>query len=176
MRSKNLQVMMETSLLVGAALLLSFLKLWRMPQGGSVSLEMLPIFILAFRRGSKVGFLGGVLLGFLKLLLSPFIIHPIQLVLDYPLPFAVLGIAGLGYFKKNPILGVVVGSLLRYVIHVAAGVIFFAEYAPAGTPVLLYSLGYNASYLIVEVVLVVVVIQLLAARREIFEPWSTNEH
>ena len=170
MRDKNLRVMVETSLLVGAAVLLSFLKLWQMPQGGSVSLEMLPIFILAYRHGGKIGLLGGALLGFLKLIISPYIIHPIQLIMDYPAPFMVLGVAGFGILRKEPVVGVIVGSFLRYIIHVIAGAVFFAEYAPEGTPALLYSLGYNASYLVAEAIIVAVVIHLLGKRREIFEP------
>ena len=151
MRDKNLRIMLETSLLVGAALLLSMLKFWRMPYGGSVSLEMIPIFILAFRRGGKMGILGGALLGFLKLLLSPYIIHPVQLLLDYPVPYAVLGVAGFGILRQRRLLGVAIGSLLRYLTHV-------------------YSLSYNASYLVVEAILVGITIHLLGKRREIFEP------
>jgi thiamine transporter len=170
MRDKNLRIMVEVSLLVAAAVLLSFLKLFQMPQGGSVSLEMLPIFILAFRHGGKIGILGGALLGVVKLLISPYIIHPIQLLLDYPVPFMMLGVAGFGILRKHRELGVAVGSLLRCITHVVAGVVFFAEYAPEGTPALVYSLGYNASYLIPEAILVAVVILLLRKRREIFEP------
>lgn len=170
MRDQKLRIMMETSLLVGAALLLSLLKFWRMPYGGSVSLEMVPIFILAFRHGGKVGMIGGALLGILKLLLSPYIIHPVQLLLDYPVPYMVLGVAGFGILRQRRLIGVVVGALLRYITHVSAGVIFFAEYAPAGTPALIYSLSYNASYLIVETILVMVLIYFLGQRGEIFEP------
>src|SRR5699024_4830150 len=137
MRDQKLRTMLETSLLVGAALLLSLLKFWKMPYGGSVTLEMVPIFVLAFRHGGKVGMVGGALLGFLKLLISPYIIHPIQLLLDYPVPYMVLGIAGFGVFAKRRWLGVTVGVLLRYVTHVIAGVVFFGEYAPEGTPALL---------------------------------------
>lgn len=170
MRDKNLRIMLETSLLVGAALLLSLLKLFKMPYGGSVTFEMVPIFILAFRHGGKVGMLGGALLGLLKLLLSPYIIHPVQLLLDYPVPYAVLGVAGFGILRTKRSWGVVVGSLLRYVTHVVSGVIFFAEYAPEGMPALLYSLSYNGSYLIIETILVGLVIHFLGKRREIFEP------
>ncbi len=170
MRDNNLRIMVEVSLLVAAAVLLSLLKLFPMPYGGSVSLDMLPIFVLAFRHGGKVGMLGGALLGVVKLLSSPSVIHPVQLLLDYPVPFMVLGVAGFGILRQKRILGVAVGSLLRYITHVAAGVVFFAKYAPEGTPALLYSLGYNASYLIPEAALVALVILLLSTRREIFEP------
>ena len=62
------------------------------------------------------------------------------------------------------------GSFLRFIIHVVAGVVFFAEYAPEGTPALLYSMGYNASYLVPEAILVLLVVLLLGRRREILEP------
>lgn len=162
--------MLETSLLVAVALLFSILRLWRMPQGGGVTLEMLPIFILAFRRGGRIGMMGGALLGILKLLLSPYILHPIQVLLDYPVPFAVLGIAGFGILREQRTLGVLMGTVLRYVTHVVAGVVFFAEYAPEGTSPLVYSLTYNIPYLVAQAVLVLLAIQLLSRRREIFEP------
>ena len=170
MRDKNLRIMVEVALLVAAAVLLSLLKIPSAAFGGSISLDMLPIFILAFRHGGKTGMLGGALLGIIKLLISPYIIHPVQLLLDYPVPFMVLGVAGFGLLRRRRLLGVAVGSLLRYITHVVAGVVFFAEYAPEGTPALLYSLGYNASYLIPEAILVAIVIILLGRRREIFEP------
>ena len=135
-----------------------------------MSLEMVPIFILAFRHGGKMGMLGGALLGFAKLLISPFVIHPVQLLLDYPVPYMAVGAAGFGLMRQKRLLGVAAGSLLRYLIHVAAGVVFFAEYAPEGTPVLLYSLGYNASYLVPEAVLVGVIILLLSKRSDLFVP------
>jgi thiamine transporter len=170
MRDKNLKIMVEVSLLVATAVLLSFLKLFPMAYGGSVSLDMLPIFILAFRHGGKAGMLGGALLGVIKLLINPYYIHPVQVLLDYPVPFMLLGVAGFGILRKNRILGVLAGSSLRFIIHVVAGVVFFAEYAPEGTPALLYSMGYNASYLVPEAILVLLVVLLLGRRREILEP------
>ena len=73
---------------------------------------MLPIFVLAFRRGGRVGLLGGALFGMMKLLTDPFIMHPVQVLLDYPIPFAALGVAG--FFRNKMAVGVVVGALLRY--------------------------------------------------------------
>ncbi|NMB01002.1 MAG: energy-coupled thiamine transporter ThiT, partial [Firmicutes bacterium] len=136
MRNKNLQIMVETSLLVGAALLLSELRLFRMPYGGSISLDMVPIFILAFRRGGKMGLLGGGLLGLLKLMISGYYVHPIQVVLDYPVPFMLLGVAGFGMLREVRLMGMAVGSLLRYTAHVVSGVVFFGHYTPEGSSVL----------------------------------------
>lgn len=170
MHDRNLKIMVEVSLLVAVAVLLSFLKLFQMPQGGSISLEMLPVFILAFRHGGKVGLLGGGLLGVVKLFISPYFLHPVQVLLDYPVPFMLLGVAGFGLLREKRILGVAIGAFLRYLTHVVAGVVFFAEFAPPGTPALQYSLVYNASYLIPETIIVAIAIGLLSKRREIFEP------
>lgn len=167
-QTKHIVIMVETAVLVGAALALSMIWLVRLPQGGSIGIDMLPIFLLAFRRGGKVGLMGGALFGLLKLITDPFVIHPVQLLLDYPIPFAALGVAG--FFRNDILTGVTVGTTLRYVVHVISGVVFFAEYAPEGTPALLYSLLYNGSYLLPEAVLVGVILYLLQVRRDIFEP------
>lgn len=170
MRDRNLRIMVDVAIMVAAAVVLSFLKLFQAPQGGSVSLEMLPIFILAFRHGGKTGLVGGALLGVVKLFISPYYLHPVQILLDYPVPFMLLGVAGFGLLREKRILGVAVGAFLRYLTHVLAGVVFWAEYAPAGTPALQYSLVYNASYLVPETIIVALVILLIGKRREIFEP------
>lgn len=167
-QSTDIVIMVETAVLVGAALALSMIRLIRLPQGGSIGLDMLPIFLLAFRRGGKVGLVGGLLYGLLKLITDPFFVHPVQVLLDYPIPFAVLGIAG--FFKKDILTGVTVGTISRYMVHVISGVVFFADHAPEGTPVLLYSLLYNGSYLLPEAVLVGAILYLLRVRRDIFEP------
>ena len=129
-QSTDIVIMVETAVLVGAALALSMIRLIRLPQGGSIGLDMLPIFLLAFRRGGKVGLVGGLLYGLLKLITDPFFVHPVQVLLDYPIPFAVLGIAG--FFKKDILTGVTVGTISRYMVHVISGVVFFADYAQRG--------------------------------------------
>ncbi|WP_461371418.1 energy-coupled thiamine transporter ThiT [Candidatus Darwinibacter acetoxidans] len=170
MRNKNLQVMVETAVLVGAALLLSELRLWRAAYGGSITLEMLPIFVLAFRRGGAAGMLGGALLGVLQLVFGGYFFHPVQVILDYPAAFMVLGVAGFGLLGKVRWLGVTAGSLLRFALHVISGVVFFAEYTPEGSSVLGYSLLYNAHYMVPSALLAWLIIFLLERRREIFEP------
>src|SRR5690606_23361396 len=107
MRNKNVQIMVETAVLVGAALLLSELRLWRAAQGGSITLEMLPIFVLAFRRGGVAGLMGGGLFGVLQIILGGYIYHPVQVILDYPAAFLVLGVAGFGLQRQVRWLGVI---------------------------------------------------------------------
>ena len=101
----------------------------------------------------------GFIAGILNLFLDPYIIHPIQLVMDYPLPFAALGLAGL--FPNRPMIGLVLGTAGRYVIHVLSGAIFFGAYAPEGMNPWIYSLGYNASYIVPNGIIAIVVIGLL---------------
>ncbi|MBO8125825.1 MAG: energy-coupled thiamine transporter ThiT [Firmicutes bacterium] len=137
---------------VGLALVLQFVRVFRMPQGGSVSLETLPIVILAFAFGPRIGMLSGLLFGILQLMLDAYIVHPVQLLLDYPLPFAAIGLAGL--WKERKALSLALAYFLRFLFHFISGVVFFGEYAPEGSNVLVYSAVYNGSYLIPEAIIV----------------------
>ena len=149
MRTWDARLIAEVGVTMALAGVLHLIKLWQMPQGGSITLgTMVPLFILALRRGPAVGFLAGALYGMLEgwiLSGGKNFYHPVQVILDYPLAFGLTGLAGL--FTRAPAFGVVVGSLARYISHVISGIVFFAQYAPKGQPVVLYSLGYNAIYL-----------------------------
>jgi energy-coupled thiamine transporter ThiT len=98
---------------------------------------MVPILWLALRRGWKIGIFGGAVFGVVDLAIGAFIVNPVQLVLDYPLAFAVLGLAGL--FPKYPVVGVVVGVTGRFVSHFVSGIVYFADYAPIGMSPVIYS-------------------------------------
>jgi thiamine transporter len=148
-RAWDARMIAEVGVTIALASVLHMVKLWQMPQGGSITLgTMVPLFILAFRRGPAIGMIAGALYGIFEgwiLSGGKNFYHPVQVVLDYPLAFGLTGLAGL--FVRWPAFGVVVASLARYASHVVSGVVFFAQYAPKGQPVLLYSLGYNAFYL-----------------------------
>src|SRR5512136_2744499 len=94
------KILAEIIVLVSLAGALSLVShsFFRLPQGGSINLGMVPIFWLAIRRGLTIGAFGGAVFGLVDLAIEPFVVHPIQLVLDYPLAFAVLGLAGV--FQK----------------------------------------------------------------------------
>ncbi|MSS70841.1 MAG: energy-coupled thiamine transporter ThiT [Candidatus Latescibacteria bacterium] len=149
---------------VAAALgaVLSLVKVYTLPQGGSVTVTTLPILFLALWRGPGTGATAGMVLGLLKLVLGPIVVHPVQILLDYPVPFALLGVAG--FFPRYPAMGVLAGSLCRGASHVLSGVVFFASYAPPGVNVWKYSLVYNASYVLPEALLCIALVPILLRR------------
>lgn len=124
----------------------------QMPEGGRVTLAaMVPIFFVAVRRGWRLGIVAGVAFGLVVLVEEPFIYHPVQVLLDYPLAFGALGLAG--FFRNSPVLGVVVGIGGRFLCHFTSGLVFFATFAPAGMNPALYSAIYNAWYLVPELII-----------------------
>ncbi len=130
--------------LAGALALISH-SFFSLPQGGSINLGMVPIFWLALRRGPKIGIFAGAVLGVVDLAIEPFVVHPIQFVLDYPLAFACMGLAG--FFRKfqtyGPVAGVAVGGFARFLCHFTSGVVYFGYYAPEGMSPIVYSVFYN---------------------------------
>lgn len=158
MRNPRVIVIVEVGLSVALAAVLNTFKVFDMPQGGTVSLVMLPLFVLALRRGPWAGVLAGALYGIVDVLIDPFVVHWAQFLLDYPVAYALVGTAGFLAPAlrsvddgRRPrvgrvtaiIAGVALGSLLRYLSHVASGVVFFSEFAQ-GQPVLVYSAAYNS--------------------------------
>ncbi|MGA8856801.1 MAG: energy-coupled thiamine transporter ThiT [Candidatus Bathyarchaeia archaeon] len=135
----------------------------QMPEGGRVTLAaMVPIFFVAARRGARIGILAGIAFGLVVLVEEPFIYHPVQVLLDYPLAFGALGLAG--FFRDSPLLGVAVGIGGRFLCHFTSGLVFFATYAPAGMNPALYSAIYNAWYLIPELIVSSVFMFILQKR------------
>ncbi|PKL01512.1 MAG: energy-coupled thiamine transporter ThiT [Tenericutes bacterium HGW-Tenericutes-1] len=174
------KVLAEIGILIGAAVVIDLLAGLYSPfrYGGSISPAMLFIFVIAFRHGTKAGILAGVAFGLISSLVGwplgiTYVVHPIQYALDYLVAFGVLGLAGL--FKKGTtkalpfILGITVGSFLRYLAHGFSGIIFFASYAiELGHEVWLYSFVlYNLPYMAASYGMCVV-LGLILQRRNIF--------
>jgi len=157
-RRWNVPIIAELGVAVALAAVLGLWRVFEMPQGGSVSLEMLPLVFVAVRRGLVPGLICGAVFGGVQLILSRgYVYQPAQGLLDYPLAFAAVGLAGLVMVRgaKSLALAVCIGSLARFVFHFLSGIIFFASYAPAswlahwwGAPT--YSITYNLLYLVPE--------------------------
>ena len=143
-------------------MILGFLKLYRLPQGGSITLEAVPILFLALRNGPRAGVAAGMLAGVLKLLLDSFIVHPVQLLLDYPVAFASLGLAGI--FPATPRASILLAGACRWSSHFLSGVLFFESYAPEGIQVSNYAALYNLSYVGPETLLGILLVPTLIRR------------
>ena len=142
---------------------LSYIQLFKMPQGGSVTLaSLLPLMIYSYMFGVKKGVFAGFIYGLLQALQNPWLIHPAQFFLDYPVAFATIGLSGMfrnvKAFEGKPqvavALGGIVASVLRYLSHLFSGVFAFSEYAGGQNP-WIHSLGYN-SFVFIDIAIVIV--------------------
>ena len=136
----------------------------QLPQGGSVSAAgMVPLLWFSLRRGLRCGLEAGIIYGLVHMVLpGSYIVDPVQALLDYPIAFSAIGLAGM--FRKHPLIGVGVGITGRFLAHFTSGVWFFSEYAPAGMHPMIYSAIYNGSYLIVELLISVIIMYIIVKR------------
>jgi thiamine transporter len=169
---RDTRVLTEAAISVALAFVLGLFVLFKMPFGGSVSLEMIPLILLALRQGWKVGVAAGAAYGFLDLAIDPFVVHPVQLLLDYPLAFGSLGLAGLfSPTVRGAVLGATVAVLARFFCHFLSGVVFFASYAADyDMNLYLYSAAYNAAYLAPSLVIAIVVVVVLLKALDAAQP------
>ena len=154
------RIIAETVMFVALATVLSYIQLFRLPQGGSVTAaSMVPILWLALRRGPRIGLFAAILYGVVQFALEPYIFHPAQVLIDYPLAFGLLGVAG--FFKRHFYIGVTLGIFGRFIAHFFSGIIFFSSYSPEGMNPAVYSIIYNGGYLLVEFVISIYIVYLL---------------
>lgn len=160
----NSKLIARIGLAIALAFILDMIKIYSLPNGGgSISLgSMIPIIIISFVYGPSIGLFTGFLFGLFKLILDPYILNPIQVLFDYPLPFMAVGVAG---FFKNKYLGASVGMLLRFISHFISGVVFFGSYAPQGISPIIYSLSVNGLAVGGELIICLVLLTLLPVER-----------
>lgn len=142
---------------------LSYIKLLEMPFGGSITIaSLLPLMLYSYMFGTKKGVLVGVVYGILQTMQDVWFIHPAQFLLDYPIAFATIGLAGMfskmKSLKKLPqikfALGAIAVTVLRYISHVISGVFAFSETATIDN-IWIYSMAYN-SYVFADIAIAVV--------------------
>ena len=145
---------------------LSNIKLFRFPTGGSITLlSMLIVTLPGYWFGLGAGLMTGVAYGVLQLLIDPYVLFPAQLIVDYLLAFGALGLSGLFYSKKHGLAkGYVTGILGRYLFAVISGWIFFGTYAWEGWNPFFYSLVYNGIYIFSEAAVTIIIIMLPPVR------------
>ena len=146
---------------VALSVITSIFTVFNLPYGGSITLfRMFFICLIGYLYGTRSGILAGIACGFLDLILKPYVVHPVQLLMDYPIAFGCLGLSGVfAKAKYGLVKGYVLGVAGRYICHVFSGFIFFSVYAGNQNP-MIYSLVYNASYIVPEAVLTIVILLL----------------
>ncbi len=145
---------------IALATVLSNITLFKFPTGGSITLlSMLIIVLPGYWFGLGTGIIAAVAYGVLQLLIAPYVLYPMQLIVDYVLAFGALGLSGLFTNSRYGLLkGYIAGVLGRYVFAVISGWIFFGSYAWEGWSALPYSLAYNAIYIFAEAAITVILL------------------
>lgn len=149
--------------------ILSEIKIIDFPWGGSATLlSMFIICLPGYLFGLGTGLMTAAAYGVFQLLIDPYVLFPLQLVLDYLLAFGALGLSGLFANAKNGLIkGYLAGILGRYVFVVLSGFIFFASYTWEGWAPLPYSLVYNGIYIFAEAAITLIILAIPAVRKGI---------
>ncbi len=167
--NRKLRALCEGAVMVAIAQILSYIKLWEMPWGGSVVLAMVPIILYAVRWGLGQGLLAAFVFGVLQFMFDGgFAIGWQSIIGDYLLAFTVLGLAGLFHGKKGGIfVGTLIGGAARFLVHYVVGATIWAEYMPEEffgltmTTPWIYSLLYNLAYMLPNILITLVIFALL---------------
>ena len=160
----------KAAMCIALAYLFGMIKVFRMPMGGTVTLvSMLPLVLFSMAYGPLEGVVIGCAYGLLSLLIDPYVIHPLQLLVDYPMAYAAVSLCCVAkLLPLKPVLrlpiAVVLGYLGRYLLAVLSGCIFFAEYAGEQNA-LIYSLVYNISYIGPEMLICAALMFIPSAHR-----------
>lgn len=152
------------------AFITSYIKLFNMPWGGSVTLcSMLFIVLTANWYGPKTGILVGLVYGILQFIQEPYVLSFFQVCCDYILAFAALGIAGFFAKKKHGLIaGYIVAVIARGAFHALGGYLYWMSYMPKNFPQSLrslYPILYNYSYLLAEGVITVIILSIPAVAK-----------
>ena len=177
MENKKVLALVESAVMVALATVLSLLKLAELPAGGSVTFaSMLPIVLISYRHGVKYGLAAGTVYGLLQQLLglknlsyvTGFASVLAVILLDYVIAFAVLGLGGIFRKKRGMrqslalVSGAAMASALRYICHVISGATVWAGLSIPTEAVLIGSLSYNATYMLPETLILLLVLFYLS--------------
>jgi len=174
-RKTNFEAKVLAEIIVFAALsaALYTLRPFSLPYGGSITLgSMVPVMWLSLRRGLRVGFVAGAIFGLAALIIDVMLLpyspitNPVQVVLEYPIAFGVLGLAGLFHKKSTvfAIAGVGISVFIKFLLHFIAGLIFWTYTFPPNWDPVVWSAVYNGSFLLPEFIISAVLIFILVKK------------
>jgi len=146
------KVLAYAGAMLALAYILSYFRVYQFLMSGSVTpMSMFFVSLIGIWFGPKVGLISAFVFGLLQLTNNPFIIHPVQLILDYPLAFGALGLAGFFHNKKyGMFIGFAVGVVGRWFFSSLSGYFFFYQWAWDGWSVLPYAMAYNGIFMFTE--------------------------
>ncbi|MDY3973153.1 energy-coupled thiamine transporter ThiT [uncultured Veillonella sp.] len=166
-QTQRTRMLVEAGLCIAIAYVLHFIVLFQMPQGGSVNAaNLVPLVIFSMRWGGKNGVFACTMYGVIAFLLgAKFSLHYLSILLDYLVAYGVIGITG--FFRDSRAgvsIGFVISAIFRWMASVISGAVVFAAYAPPGQNPVAYSVIYNATYMVPEFCINLIVILLFYER------------
>lgn len=167
--SKTKQLVFSAMAIALATVIATVIKLPSLPNGGSITLfSMLIVCLIGYWYGSATGIIAAIAYGILQFITGPYVVHPAQVLLDYPLAFGALGLSGFFSRKKNGlIMGYIVGVSSRLAFHMISGFLFYTAYVDSlqgNLAAIWASTLYNLSYILPEAVLTLLLLALPPVR------------
>ena len=153
MNRRRVLALCEGALMVALSIALSYVEIDIGAQGGDVGFTIIPIIIFALRWGTLPGIAVGAVFGALKFFLGGYAFNWASILLDYAVAYGAVGLAGLvKTFKMkesaySDVLAAFIGGAARFIVHFISGITVYAEFAPAGQHLWVYSLLYNGAYM-----------------------------
>ena len=176
--------LVETALMLALSTILAELPVISFPFGGSVTIfSQVPMVVTSYRYGVKWGAFAGLSMGIIQMLfgigkfayVSGIVAYLILIFADYIVAFGALGFSGMFKNKiKNPVASIALGaaavSVIRFLCHFISGVTIWGDYADGAQAVWMYSLTYNAGYMLPETIITVVGCVVLASLFDLSSP------
>lgn len=169
MKKLSIKALTVCGVCIAIAFVLSYIKLFSMPLGGSVTLcSMLFVCLIGYMYGPKYGLIAAFAYGILQFVQKPEIYTPLQVIIDYVCAFTALGLSG---FLKDKKFGLQLGYLLgitgRFFFAALSGYVFWGEYAPEGWNPIWYSMCYNGGYIYAEGIITLIILCIPAVKTAI---------
>ena len=157
--NRELRKFVVSAVFIAMAFVLSFIKIFRMPLGGSATLFVMSL--PAYFYGVKYGFASAFIYSLLQLLQGGTIIHPAQIFLDYIFAFTCFGVvAFFRDIKHGSYVGFLIACMIRWLSSSISGYIFFKKYAPETWNPILYTLAYNGGYIFAEYLITIIFVSI----------------
>lgn len=176
-RRNDLRILVEGAIFAGLAMALEYVPHDLGVSSVQLSYGLIPLGVYSLRRGPVPGMLAGLVWGLLDMWLrgSGSLLNPVQIILEYPVAFGIVGVIGVtGVYVRNSlhagktnqavfgaVSGFIIGDFLKYLCHYFAGVFFWGSYAPKGQSAWIYSLVINGGSFIANLIMGVIVFALL---------------